>query len=78
MHLSVPRIQDKFYLQLLKFYYNLCSDVLPPYFEMYRESIDINDEDSGDPHYDMRTNAHPLIRIYLELIILLNLVYYFN
>ena len=61
------KVHDMFCLKILKFYYNVCSDVLPPYIEVYRWSIDINDEDSGDPHYDLRTNTLPLIRIHRTL-----------
>ena len=34
------QVQDIFKLRLLKFYYKLCSGLLPPYFNRYREIIE--------------------------------------
>ena len=33
-------VQDLFKLKLMKFYYNLCSNLLPPYLDSYHDVID--------------------------------------
>ena len=37
---KILKVQDIFKLRLLKFYYKLCSGLLPPYFNRYREIIE--------------------------------------
>ena len=34
------KVQEIFKLKLLKFYYKLCNNLLPPYFDSYRDVID--------------------------------------
>ena len=56
--LNLLKIQDVFYLKLL-FYYNLSYTLLPSYFESYLEIINSDQR----PHYGLRSDARPLIRV---------------
>ena len=57
------KVQDIFKLRLLKFYYKLCSGLLPPYFNRYREIIE------REPPHVLRQHVihRPMIkRVYAE------------
>ena len=61
------KVQDIFKLRLPKFYYKLCSGLMPPYFNRYREIIEM------EPPRVLRQNVihQPMIkRVYAECTVL--------
>ena len=73
--LLVLKVQDIFKLRLLKFYYKLCSGLLPPYFNRYREIIEM------EPPRVLRQHVihQPMIkRVYAECTPLFQLIKLLN
>ena len=69
------KVQDIFKLRLLKFYYKLCSGLLPPYFNRYREIIEM------EPPRVLRQHIihQPMIkRVYAECTPLFQLIKLLN
>ena len=61
--LGLLNIKDIFCLKLLKFYYNLSYETLPPYFNSYQTFINSAMYNSGtETRYNLRCAARPLIR----------------
>jgi len=57
--LELLKIQDLYYLKILKFYYNLSYNLLPSYFDSYLDTIK-----SKSPYmYELRATARPLIQV---------------
>lgn len=57
--LQLLKVQDLYYLKLLKLYYNLSYGLLPSYFNCYLEVLN-----KTSPHsYQLRTGSRPLIRL---------------
>ena len=69
------KVQDIFKLRLLKFYYKLCSGLLLPYFNRYREIIEM-----GPPRVVHQHVIHqPMIkRVYAECTPLFQLIKLLN
>ena len=56
IELGLLKVQDMFKLKLLKFYYKLSYDLVPSYFQTYREVIE------REPTRDLRQHCiHPLL-----------------
>ena len=71
IELCLLKVQDMFKLKLLKFYYKLSYDLLPSYFQTYREVID------REPTCDLRQHCiHPPLikRVYAECSPLIQLI----
>ena len=77
IELGLLKVQDMFKLKLLKFYYKLSYDLLPSYFQTYREVIE------REPTRDLRQHCihvHPLLikRVYAECSPLIQLIKLIN
>ena len=73
--LNLLKIQDMFKLKLLKFFYKLSYDLLPPYFNTYRDII------MQEPARTLRQNLiHPpfVKRVYTECSPLVQLIAFVN
>ena len=73
--LGLLKLQDIFKLKLLKCYYKLSYDVLPSYFQIYREVIE------REPTRDLRQHCiHPPLikRVYAECSPLIQLIKLIN
>ena len=75
IELDLLKIQDMFKLKLLKFYYKRSSNLLPEYFESYRDVIDRAPVRELRQHY-----IHPLLirRVYAECSLLFQLIELIN
>ena len=60
MGYGLLKVQNIYYFKQLKLYYNLCYNLLPPYFHAYlmflKDNTDIN------PTYHLRTTVRPLFK----------------
>ena len=75
IELGLLKVQDMFKLKLLKFYYKLSSNLLPQYFESYRDVID------RAPARELRQHCiHPPLirRLYAECSPLFQLIKLIN
>ena len=57
--LEFLKIQDLYYLKILKFYYNLSYRLLPSYFDSYLDVIN----KKSSYMYELRATARPLIQV---------------
>ena len=58
--LDLIKFEDIFKLKLLKFFYNLSYNLLPPYFDWYLNVVKKNENNQAP--YHLRPNARPLIK----------------
>ena len=75
IELGLLKVQDMFKLKLLKFYYKLSYDLVPSYFQTYREVIE------REPTRDLRQHCiHPPLikRVYAECSPLIQLIKLIN
>ena len=76
------KVQDIYYLKQLKFYYNLCYNLLPPYFHTHL--MFLKDNTDIHPTYHLRPTVRPLCKypkvdhIFVKSSVLYQLVSLFN